>query len=186
MSPCEFQPLLGAYHDGELAERACSQLEAHLAECRHCRAELEGIKDLAIRMVGSAREQCVDATAVIPGMHRAIDRAIAQDVRQRSLARTARRLTAMAASVLVVSAAWAIDARRTVRLATPSPAEPAPLAIAPAWERVAMTLRADPRPGATDGSPPLDHYAAAVDWMLDGLLPAAGPHPSAAGNSLDD
>jgi predicted anti-sigma-YlaC factor YlaD len=38
---------LGAYHDGELRGRRLAQVEAHLAECTVCRAELEGLQALS-------------------------------------------------------------------------------------------------------------------------------------------
>jgi hypothetical protein len=38
---------LGAYHDGELQGRQLRQVEAHLADCGPCRAELEGLQALA-------------------------------------------------------------------------------------------------------------------------------------------
>ena len=38
---------LGAYHDGELRGRRLRQVEAHLAHCATCRAELERLRALA-------------------------------------------------------------------------------------------------------------------------------------------
>ena len=38
---------LGAYHDGELGAAAARKIEAHLAECGACRAELEEIRRLS-------------------------------------------------------------------------------------------------------------------------------------------
>jgi anti-sigma factor RsiW len=38
---------LAAYHDGELAERRAQQVEAHLAGCAACRAELESLRALS-------------------------------------------------------------------------------------------------------------------------------------------
>ena len=40
--------LLGAYHDGELRGRQSRQVEAHLADCATCRAELERLRALAV------------------------------------------------------------------------------------------------------------------------------------------
>jgi predicted anti-sigma-YlaC factor YlaD len=39
-------PWLAAYHDGELKGRRLRQVEAHLAECAACRAELEELQKL--------------------------------------------------------------------------------------------------------------------------------------------
>jgi len=38
---------LNAYHDGELTERQRKRVEAHLAECASCRAELEQLRFLS-------------------------------------------------------------------------------------------------------------------------------------------
>jgi len=38
---------LGPYHDGELQGRRLRQVEAHLAQCETCRAELESLRALA-------------------------------------------------------------------------------------------------------------------------------------------
>jgi hypothetical protein len=38
---------LGAYHDGELRGRRVQQVEAHLAGCATCRAELEKLRELS-------------------------------------------------------------------------------------------------------------------------------------------
>ncbi len=39
---------LGAYHDGELQGRRLRQVEAHLAHCATCRAEMEGLRALTM------------------------------------------------------------------------------------------------------------------------------------------
>lgn len=39
---------LEAYHDGELAGRRLEQVEAHLAQCASCRAELHRLQSLAV------------------------------------------------------------------------------------------------------------------------------------------
>ena len=40
-------PWMGAYHDGELHGRCLQQVEAHLAHCATCRAELEGLQAMS-------------------------------------------------------------------------------------------------------------------------------------------
>jgi len=49
---------LGAYHDGELQGGRLQQVEAHLAECAACRAELEGLRALTtlVREIPAAEE----------------------------------------------------------------------------------------------------------------------------------
>ncbi len=42
----EYLLYLNARHDGELAAEQCAELEAHLAECSHCRAAAEGFDSI--------------------------------------------------------------------------------------------------------------------------------------------
>jgi len=44
---------LGAYHDGELQGRRLRQVEAHLAHCETCRAELESLRALTTLLQAS-------------------------------------------------------------------------------------------------------------------------------------
>lgn len=46
---------LAAYHDGELRSRRLAQVEAHLAECPDCMAELQQLEDLS-NLLGEAPE----------------------------------------------------------------------------------------------------------------------------------
>jgi len=48
---------LGAYHDGELQARRLQQVEAHLARCAACRAELERLQALAVLLQASPAAQ---------------------------------------------------------------------------------------------------------------------------------
>jgi hypothetical protein len=52
---------LGAYHDGELRGRRLRQVEAHLAQCGTCRAELEGLRALTAVLQESAAAEGVTA-----------------------------------------------------------------------------------------------------------------------------
>jgi anti-sigma factor RsiW len=51
---------LGAYHDGELQEHRVHQIEAHLAECARCRAQLEQLQALTALL--GASPPAVDLT----------------------------------------------------------------------------------------------------------------------------
>lgn len=53
--------LLAAYHDGELQGRQIRQVEAHLAECKACRAELENLQTLS-----SLLHECPPAANLTP------------------------------------------------------------------------------------------------------------------------
>jgi hypothetical protein len=51
---------LGAYHDGELRGHRVHQMEAHLAECARCRAQLEQLRALTVLL--GASPPAVDLT----------------------------------------------------------------------------------------------------------------------------
>jgi anti-sigma factor RsiW len=50
MNVCSFQPQLSAYYDGELSEEQRAHLEAHLAHCSVCAAELRSYGKLSAAM----------------------------------------------------------------------------------------------------------------------------------------
>ena len=56
----------------------------------------------------------------------------------------------------------------------PIPEQEGPSDPRPAWERVAMNLRADPLPNTTPGSEAYLADARLADWMLQGLAPRPG------------
>ena len=175
MSDCNFQRLLVAYHDGEHDDCTQLRVEKHLADCPACAAELSELRELSAR-IEAATGDCVDREA-LARMHGAVDRVAATDAARLPLLRTAGLLGALAASVLIIAGVWLLDTRRD----RAGPADLAAagragdtVAIMPDWERVAMTLRAEPRPGIGADSPLSPHYAATIRWMLDGLLPAGG------------
>jgi hypothetical protein len=175
---CEFRVGVALLHDGELEPVDAAFVRAHAAHCPACAAELAALRELSARIAAdlSSLDEADDAPLV--AMHRAVDRAARTeraDLTPLPLLRTAGLLGAMAASVLIVAGAWLLDAPRG---SLPTGAATIPgindqlVAIPPDWERIATTLRAQPRPGVVgDDSPFAPHYAAAIDWMLDGLLP---------------
>lgn len=187
MGDCTFKFRLVAHYDRELDAGASRRVEAHVAHCPACRAELEAMRELSVR-VAAASTGAADVDAIVARMHRAVDRAADQDHASLPLLRTAGLLAALAASVLIVSGIWMLDTRRDPRRADAS-ARPAhePAAISPDWERVAMTLHAAPRPGIAGDSVLTPRYAASIDWMLNSLRPINGPNqgkPCAEPNSF--
>ena len=172
MAECRFQLRLDAYHDGELDAAERGRVEAHLATCATCAAELAEIRALSARIGAAAAVGAIDADEA-RGMHEAVRREsrAVRDERERSipLVRTAGMLSALAASLLIISGVWLMELRPGSRGPRPGPI--ARTEIQPEWERVAMTLRADPRPELLDESRFADspHYAAETEWMLRGL-----------------
>jgi len=72
---------------------------------------------------------------------------------------------------LIVSCVWLNE------LPAPAPpGQPLARAEAPAWERVALTLRADPLPSGLDGESYLAD-ARLADWVLRGLANQPNGNP---------
>src|SRR5436305_1376487 len=119
MSECEFHLRVQAYHDGELRhdEAARRAVEAHLPACPACVAELQQLREISMMLAPAAIATDVEPTAdEVRGMHRAVADA-AREQAPSSLLRLGGLLGAMAASILIISAAWLAEA--------PSPAGPA-------------------------------------------------------------
>lgn len=167
MNECGLQEYLSPYLDGELDPELRKQVEAHLQTCPACDEQLQILRDVSSR-IALAHFEDVNSRA-LDRMHHAIDQAAADDARGLQIWRTAGFFTALAASVLIVAGVWLWQlppaAPRGTVAGRPQHA------LAPDWERVAIDLRAEPRPGLLDDSPLSPHYAAAIDWMLSSLVP---------------
>jgi anti-sigma factor RsiW len=182
MNDCRFHPCLGRYHDDELDAQTRRLVEVHVEICPPCAAELGEMRELSARiqrMSGEVLGEVEDSE--LARMHEAVERAAGEERTWRPLLRTASMLGALAASVLIVGGAWLAEigpvGREIAGTGVPS------AALAPEWERVATTLRADPRPGFMDDSLFSPRYAAAVDWMLSTLTPTE-PKPWSKRDSL--
>ena len=110
MSTCRQTRRLSAYHDGEVSAEEHAALEAHLAECPACAAELERLRRLSALLAQTMRP-VASPRPTAPG-----PRARAAD-----LGRVARTFLAVAASVLLVCAAWLWGARASDPSAEPIP-----------------------------------------------------------------
>jgi anti-sigma factor RsiW len=189
MNDCPFQPLLDACHDGELDAAMQRRFALHLGDCPACAAGLEALDDLSVRIAitaAGAATGAQDCGQALARMHRAIDRAAAAAAQRGAtqvvvkpwssrVVRFAAPFAAIAASILIVGGVWLLDAMRPSKVIEQSgiaeseaPQRPM-LAVAPDWERMATTLRADPRWEATADGPFAPHYADAIHWMLEGL-----------------
>jgi len=169
-SDCTFRPRLAAFHDGELAPAETRAVERHLQTCASCAAELAELRHVSVLFDEFARQPVAQET--IARFHEELD---ASDDSAGSVLRIGGTLTALAASVLIVGAAWLME----------SPAKPPPgprvviIDSAP-WERVATTLRVDPLPVDVPGG--VGHEPAYADadlanWILRNLSDRM-PHAS--------
>jgi anti-sigma factor RsiW len=168
MNDCTFQPLIGLYHDGELDAVRRETLREHLSACTHCSDELASLQKL------SAHIRCVVEPPIDPAeaarLHQAVQLAADSEGRSLPLLRTAGLLTALAASVLIISGVWLMDMK--LAGAPGSLAAGPARKLAPEWERVATTLHADPTPGLVDDSLFAPRFASTVNWILEDLVPA--------------
>jgi len=174
MSYCKYQLLLSAYNDYELDAITRQQVADHADNCLQCANALQNLQKLSARFAFATAtlDSTIDLAAMV-GMHRAVERSIQSDSSRRSLFRTVGLLTAVAASVLIISGVWLLDSRSRSQMESQSAAKPRDEATSTAsdWERVAITLRAQPRPAIIGDSPFTPHYAESIHWMLDGLVP---------------
>ncbi|MDB5333228.1 MAG: hypothetical protein JWP03_4379 [Phycisphaerales bacterium] len=127
-SLCQFQTRLNAFHDGELDLRASREVTLHLAECEACRQELAGVREVS-RVLGHVRPREM-TREVLARLHDGAD-----DLTARAdVLPLARVLMAMAASVVVIGAAWLVQSPTGGPAVTPSP-----IVVTPSsdWERIA-------------------------------------------------
>jgi anti-sigma factor RsiW len=129
MVDCAYKSSLEPYHDGELDPERSRAFERHLHECAACSHELQKMHELC-GLLMSARPREIE-----PGELARIHDAV-EDVANRSIFRFAVGLSAVAASILIISSAWLYDGpapgRFSVKDSRPSPQ---------AWETWASTGR---------------------------------------------
>jgi anti-sigma factor RsiW len=158
MIECDPQ-LLSACLDGELSPEQQGQVREHLRQCPACARELRMLEESS-RLIHEHPFEELDQRE-LSDLHRAVN----QVASEQTIWRLGLVLGALAASILVISSAWLME--------IPAPSagrgRQRTVAIAPAsqWERVAMTLRADPLPPENDAIQLAD--AGLADWMLQGL-----------------
>jgi anti-sigma factor RsiW len=100
MDPCTESEKLGAYHDSELPDALRQRLEAHLAVCATCRAELKALERLSARLTAAPRPAL--SPAALARMHNPTR----QWYLPRLMIRTSGSLAAAAALVLVSVLFW--------------------------------------------------------------------------------
>lgn len=167
MTTCPTTETLSAYHDGELDVTAADDVRSHVSLCARCGSELNDMKALSTAISEDA--QTIDALPIeLARIQAKVRMSVTRADASASIRRTAALLGTMAASLLIISAAWLIDPERG---AVHRPADGLVMA-APDWERLASTLHAEPRPGVMGEMSPYSlRYAAVVDWMLQNHVP---------------
>lgn len=162
----EAQLLLAAYLDDELSADQRAQVEEHTRGCSACAREVARMRE-ASASLRQFRDEKLGERAT-SNLHRAIDRAAADDAGAMRLVAT---IGVLAASVLIVGLAWLsrLSSGTETRMATKwSATQP--------WEDVAVTLRPDPgalprrfAPDQQFAGGTAGYDANLADWMLSGL-----------------
>jgi anti-sigma factor RsiW len=137
MVDCRYKSSLEAYHDGELPPEQAQDIERHLTGCQACLHDLQRIRELS-QLVASGRPEAIRADE-LARIHDAIE-----GVQNRSLFRFAAAMSAIAASILIISAAWLYDAtpQRNVISQIPQTEH--------SWERLASTGQIELPAGAPE------------------------------------
>ena len=103
MPSCDWTTSLSAYHDGELSAVDSARVEEHLATCQECRRELGQYRRLSL-MLGKADIPELSSVA-LANMKRRIDWE-----GNLVILRLARRMTGVAAAVLLAGMLWLVTA----------------------------------------------------------------------------
>src|SRR5690242_406294 len=98
MSECNSQ-LLSAYADGELSADQRAQVDAHMLSCPKCAAELTQLRESSRSLSDFGFADITPAE--LQSIHDAVDRAA-----DRPIWRIGGTLGVIAASILIISAAW--------------------------------------------------------------------------------
>lgn len=115
MVPCEFNTMLGRYHDGELTGAQRGQLEDHLHDCPPCAAELEQMQAMSLALRSGAAEVMPRASADFLARLQSLT----SNVESLKIIRFVTRLTAAAAAILIAATLqWALHRQ-------PAPQQPA-------------------------------------------------------------
>lgn len=166
MSHCSYQSSLAAYHDGQTPPELARELERHLSTCAACSAELARLSQLSQLLI-VARPEGIRPDELARA-HAAVGRAEESGIEDRGVLRLIVGLSAVAASVLIISGAWLYDAPQptsgqiTLQQSVPEQA----------WERWASAgPAASPLDVPPAGMARRDDTALrdTVDWMVVGM-----------------
>lgn len=175
MTQCISPMQLEAYRDGELSAVDAGAVADHVRGCDVCAAELKEMGELSASLSGHAIDLGgSDMTSdELARLHERLDNELARIDRRSSGFPAIKAIMAMAASVLIIAAAWLSEMPRA-QLTSPSPSMT--IAGAPQWERIAVTLQVDPPVPGTGMSGLADEEMA--NWMLQNLQPVPAADPT--------
>ena len=155
MVDCPYESRLDAYFDGELGQDAAREVAGHVGGCADCGRYVAELGDMS-RLFGQRPRPRDITPSELSRLHRAVDRVYSQP-----LLRLAVAVSAVAASILIISLAWlsVLSSPRTVDVVV------SPVVEEPTWERLAAgegpaLIPGDKQTGMADN--------ATINWMLDG------------------
>lgn len=154
MSDCPHKLKLQASHDGELAPGDALALHRHVLECPECAAELAEFRELSEWL--SQRRPAEILPLELARIHRAVERS-----EDRGFLRLAVGMSGIAASILIVSAAWLHDGPRPATVVSE---------VAPhqqSWEYLATTGRVQQVPQGVPETGVAE--ADTAKWMVTSL-----------------
>jgi anti-sigma factor RsiW len=159
MSQCSYQSSLDAYHDGQSPSELAREIEQHLPACAACSAELGRLLELS-QLLRTARPEAIHADE-LARVHQAVE-----GVEDRGVIRLVTGLSAVAASILIISGAWLYDGPRpnTMQIARPTVPEQT-------WERMASAGQIDVPVDVPQVGTALDDRTQrdTADWMVIGM-----------------
>lgn len=109
---CTYRSQLDAYHDGEMNPRMSRQFAEHLETCEDCRRDLLAMQRMSA-LFADTRDDGI-SLALVGRVHESVD---AEPTG--SYFRTARLLIGLAASVLIIGAAWLYETPAAMTPALP-------------------------------------------------------------------
>lgn len=171
MPECPSNSILQAYHDGQTSAERTREAERHVATCAACAAELARLRDLSALFHGARPEP------IRPGelarLHEALDEAA--DGQDRRVLRLAVGLSAVAASILIISTAWLYDGPpgSSGRTNIVKSSGPQIVTQVEAWQNIAAGHVEEPAGARPTGTA----MKSTIDWMI-GATKGEGVHGS--------
>ena len=159
MTDCTSHHDLESYHDGELAPERREVLRRHVETCGECSRELRQLRDLSDLLTPEDSGDMTDAE--LGRLHADVSQML-EHTKPATLAFPwVRALCAIAASILIIAAAWMAQPQPPIRV--PGGGGSA----TPDWQRLAMGQQ--PLPGSADQPGLADSEFA--QFLLDNLQP---------------
>lgn len=155
MSQCSYQTSLEAYQDGQAGLEMAREIESHALTCAACSAELNRLMQLS-ELLRTARPEGIRADE-LARLHEAVE-----SVEDRGIIRMVFGLSAVAASILIISTAWLYDVPQR------GPVGPYVVGhvVEQPWERMASVghpVVPEVRPSGTAMA-----NQETIDWMIRG------------------